>query len=483
MKNKCRAIEKQKRLNFEVEISPIMFMRQLSFGIVVFAIFFISACAISEPSYDVPRKAILNQNAPGTVWLMKNLFLDKSEICNLDYLEYLHWCYRKDKVQYKKAMPDTACWLNSEFNYKCLVAYYLRYTFNRDYPVVGLSFSQAQSYCKWRTDRVNEVAYMVEHHLKSLPDSGLIIPQRVIFRLPTSEEWEYAAMAGLNYKKYPLGYEKLFFYSTMTKENLNYQLLSKIDCDPQSQPTVSSTSGYPNRFGLYHLLGNVSEMVADSLYKGLNYTTYIDGKPLTQVDYNHKMSFKYTQPEPWLGFRCICEVKDYKYDASETILNDLIVGNEFDSTYLKRLKRDTNFAYYFYPGTFKNVRNKGIFMASHEFFVKNVQTENPADSLFLIFTESNLYNKTKVKETSCAFLYYYFPSNARLAKQKFKELDRYLTKMTRKRTVGPILIYGGKPKEHEKEISYVIDNDKGGRCLILTLDFDIQSNMWFVEIY
>ena len=225
MKNKCRAIEKQKRLNFEVEISPIMFMRQLSFWIVVFAIFFISACAISEPSYDVPRKAILNQNAPGTVWLMKNLFLDKSEICNLDYLEYLHWCYRKDKVQYKKAMPDTACWLNSEFNYKCLVAYYLRYTFNRDYPVVGLSFSQAQSYCKWRTDRVNEVAYMVEHHLKSLPDSGLIIPQRVIFRLPTSEEWEYAAMAGLNYKKYPLGYEKLFLMECIEEQTEAFEIV------------------------------------------------------------------------------------------------------------------------------------------------------------------------------------------------------------------------------------------------------------------
>jgi hypothetical protein len=108
-------------------------------------------------------------------------------------------------------------------------------------------------------------------------------------------------------------------------------------------------------------------------------------------------------------------------------------------------------------------------LASHEFFIKNVQTENLPDSLFIIFTESSLHNKTKVKEISCAFRYYYFPSNAPLAKQKFKELGRYLTKMTRKRTVGPILIYGGKPKEHEKEISYVIDNDKGGRCLLLTL--------------
>lgn len=159
MKNNQSIPDKHEKLNIKVEISQKILILQWSFCLVVFTILFLSACAVSEPTSDVPRKAVINKNAPGTVWLRNNLFMDETEICNLDYLEYLHWCYRKDKEQYKKALPDTACWLNSEFNYKCFDDYYLRHPVNRDYPVVGLSYNQAQLYCKWRTDRVNEMAY------------------------------------------------------------------------------------------------------------------------------------------------------------------------------------------------------------------------------------------------------------------------------------------------------------------------------------
>jgi len=445
----------------------------------------LSSCMVGEQKYDVPRKAVIERNAPGTLWLKNNLFMDETEICNLDYLEYLHWCYRKDKEQYKKARPDTACWLNSEFNYKCLVEYYLRHVANRDYPVVGLSYTQAQLYCKWRTDRVNDVAYMYEHHLKSLPDSGLVIPQKVIYRLPTSEEWEYAAMAGLNQKKYPLGFEELYMSTTKTKEQFNFQLLSRTECDPRSQPTNLSYSGYPNRYGLYNMLGNVSEIVADSMFKGLNYSTYLDGKPLTQEVYNHKMSFKYTRPEPWLGFRCICEVKDYKYDASEPILNDLIVNNEFDSTYLNRLKRDTNFTYHFYPVTFKNESNKGNFFAFDEFYVKNGFAENPADSLSITFIESNIYYKTGATLIFCSIKYCFSHKNGRMAKRKYKELDELLTKKSEKRTdVSQIFENSDKPNKRNKKIHYFYNynNYYKKADLTLILNYDDVTKGWSIEI-
>jgi len=485
MKKNCSIIDKQKKLNIKVEIPLRILIRQWSFCLVVFTILFLSACAVSESTYDVPRKAVIHKNAPGTVWLRNNLFMDETEICNLDYLEYLHWCYRKDKEQYMKARPDTACWLNSEFNYKCLVDSYLRYVVNSRYPVVGVSYNQAQLYCKWRTDRVNEMAYYYEHHLKKLPDSGTVIPQRVIYRLPTSEEWEYAAMAGLNQKKYPLGFEELYLSTTKTKEQFNFQLLSRTECDPRSQPTNLSYSGYPNRYGLYHMLGNVSEMVADSMFKGLNYSTYLDGKPLTQEVYNYTMSFRYTRPEPWLGFRCICEVKDFIYDASEPILNDLIVNNEFDSTYLNRMKRNPNFIYHFYPVKYKKEENKGLYSALHDFYVKNVQTENPADSMFISFFESNLLNKTGVREVFCSFRYYYSQKNGRMAKRKYKELDELLTKKSEKRKdVSHIFENSDKPNKWNKKIHYFYNykNYYKKADLTLILNYDKETKTWVVEI-
>ena len=42
------------------------------------------------------------------------------------------------------------------------VTYYLRHPAYRDYPVVGVSWLQANDFCKWRTDRVNEFVLIRE---------------------------------------------------------------------------------------------------------------------------------------------------------------------------------------------------------------------------------------------------------------------------------------------------------------------------------
>jgi formylglycine-generating enzyme required for sulfatase activity len=68
------------------------------------------------------------------------------------------------------------------------------------------------------------------------------------------------------------------------------------------------TGSFPNKFGLYNLIGNVSEMISDSLVVGLNFKTTLEGKPLYSEDYKIESTLKYKQQEIWIGFRCVCEI-------------------------------------------------------------------------------------------------------------------------------------------------------------------------------
>ena len=55
----------------------------------------------------------------------------------------------------ERALPDTASWRNKLAYNELMVNYYLRHPAYRDYPVVGVSWLQA-NILKWRSDRVNE---------------------------------------------------------------------------------------------------------------------------------------------------------------------------------------------------------------------------------------------------------------------------------------------------------------------------------------
>jgi len=57
---------------------------------------------------------------------------------------------------YKKALPDTLVWREKLAYNEPYTEYYLRHPSYRDYPVVGVSWLQANDFCAWRTDRVNE---------------------------------------------------------------------------------------------------------------------------------------------------------------------------------------------------------------------------------------------------------------------------------------------------------------------------------------
>lgn len=180
-------------------------------------------------------------NRPARV-SVSSFYMDQTEVTNFHWLEYLYWlgrAYQTYPMIYRNALPDTLAWRSPlGFNEK-FVDYYLRHPAYRDYPVVGVSWVQANDYCKWRTDRVNEYILIREGVLKFDPTQALeetfntesylanqyrlseIVPnggmqdydpskvngkkpgQRIVkmedglllprYRLPTEAEWEYAS--------------------------------------------------------------------------------------------------------------------------------------------------------------------------------------------------------------------------------------------------------------------------------------------------
>ena len=108
---------------------------------------------------------------------VSSFYMDKYEVTNLNWNEYLHWLDfvfgRVAPELVDQARPDHKVWREDLAYNDPYEDNYFEHPAFSFYPIVGVTWEQAMTYCQWRTDRVNELA-LVNSGAMALADYGIL---------------------------------------------------------------------------------------------------------------------------------------------------------------------------------------------------------------------------------------------------------------------------------------------------------------------
>ncbi|RZK49963.1 MAG: gliding motility-associated lipoprotein [Pedobacter sp.] len=165
--------------------------------------------------------------------------------------------------------PDTLAW-KSDFEYSqndpMVLTYFSHPSYN-NYPVVGVTWEQANAYANWKTK-----THANENKMKKVPANA-----QYTFRLPTEQEFEYAARGGVEKAKYPWGTDELYEENTRKGKNgedccllANFKSNTGNYTEDNGMYTMPVKSFKPNGYGLYNMAGNVAEWTSTTYNRSSN---------------------------------------------------------------------------------------------------------------------------------------------------------------------------------------------------------------------
>lgn len=172
--------------------------------------------------------------------------------------------------------PDTTCWVNdfqNADNERYMKLYFSNPAYD-DYPVVGVTWEQANAFCAWRTDFL----------IKGL---GGVAKQIQRYRLPTEVEWEFAARgksAGMfPWESGEVKSDKNCYYANFKPDRGNYT---------EDGSLITSKCGAygANSNGLYDMAGNVAEWTS---------TVYTEAGVQNMSDMNPELRYNAAKEDPY----------------------------------------------------------------------------------------------------------------------------------------------------------------------------------------